>query len=158
MTARNAGLFTSGEIDSVRLVGPMRPGHEARAVGRACRPFVGRRPRQPRAFDVQLVGERLEPVVGLRDRGAAERVGLDDVGAGRQVLAVDAADDVGPRQDEHVAVALELARMAAEPLAAEVGLRQRVALDHRAHGAVEEQDARGEQGVRGDRLWSFAIW
>ncbi len=33
---------------------------------------------------------------------------------------MDGADDVGPRQDQEVAVALQLARMAPEPLAAEV--------------------------------------
>ena len=49
-----------------------RAGDEARAVGRARGPLVGRRPRQPRALDVQLVDERLEPVVGLRDPGAVE--------------------------------------------------------------------------------------
>ena len=43
-------------------------------------------------------------------RGAAERVGLDDVGAGCEVLAVDLADDVGARQDQQVVVALEIAR------------------------------------------------
>ena len=79
--ARNAGLLTSGEIDSVRFVGPIDAGDEARPVGRLRRPRVGRRPREPRALDVELVGERLERVVGLRDRRAAERVGLDDVGA-----------------------------------------------------------------------------
>ena len=31
--ARNAGLFTSGEIDSVRFIGPIDPGDETRAVG-----------------------------------------------------------------------------------------------------------------------------
>ena len=84
--ARNAGLLTSGEIDSVRFVGPDRAGDEPRPVGRARRPLVGGRAREPRALDVQLVDERLEAVVGLRDRRAAERVGLDDVAAGLEVL------------------------------------------------------------------------
>ena len=77
--ARKAGLLTSGEIDSVRLVGPIEPaanrgrsGVRAVQASHACL-------RQLRAFEVQLVGERFEPVVGLGDRRAVEGVGLDDV-------------------------------------------------------------------------------
>ena len=40
-----------------------RAGDEARLVGRLGGPLVGRRAREPRAFDVDLVDERLEPVV-----------------------------------------------------------------------------------------------
>ena len=60
---RNAGLLTSGEIDSVRLVGPIEPATKRGRSGVLRRPLVGGRARQPRAFDVQLVDERLEPVV-----------------------------------------------------------------------------------------------
>ena len=129
------------------MVGPIDAGDEARAIGRARGPLVAAALRQPRAFEVQLVDERLEPVVGLRDRRAAERVGLDDVAAGLEVLAVDAGDDVGPRQHEQVVVAPEIARMVREPLAAEVRLGQLVALDHRPHRAVEDEDPRRQQRV-----------
>ena len=42
--------------------------------------------REARAFAVELVDDRLEAVIGLRDRGAGEGVGLDDVGAGAEVV------------------------------------------------------------------------
>ena len=107
--------MTSGEIDSVRFVGPIEPATKrgwsgvfavhSSAASRASR----------RAGDVQLVDERLEPVVGLRDGGAGEGVGLDDVGAGGEILAVDRADDVGTRdQDQQVAVALQIVRVVPE--------------------------------------------
>ncbi len=54
---------------------------------------------------------------------------------------MDVADDVGPREHQKVAVALELARVIAEAIAAEVGLAELARLDLRAHGAVEHQDA-----------------
>jgi hypothetical protein len=38
-----------------------------------------------------------------------------------------------------------------EPLAAEVSFRQLVALDHRAHGAVQDEDAAGERLLEGAR-------
>src|ERR1051325_11807420 len=58
------------------------------------------------------------------------------------------ADHVGPRQDEEVVVALQVAGVLAESIAPELRLRQRVALDHRPHGAVEEEDPSGEQVVQ----------
>ena len=91
VTLRKAGLLTSGEMDRIRFVGSHRAGDEARTVGRPRGPLVGGLPRQPRGGDVQLVDDRLEPVVGLRDGLAAEAVGLDDVGARLEILAVDAA-------------------------------------------------------------------
>ena len=61
---------------------------------------------------------------------------------------VDLADHVGPRQDQDVVVALQILRMILEALAAEVGLGQLVALDHRPHRAVEDEDPLGEQGAQ----------
>ena len=54
-------------------------------------------------------------------------------------------DHVGPRQHQHVVVALEILRVRLEALAAEIGFGQLVALDHGAHRAVEDEDAFGEQ-------------
>ena len=90
-----------------------RAGDEPRPIRRARGPFVGRRAREPRALDVQLVGERLEAVVGLRDGGAAERVRLDDVGAGLEVLVVDLADDSGRVRTRRSLLPLQVARVIA---------------------------------------------
>jgi hypothetical protein len=59
---------------------------------------------------------------------------------------VNAEDDVRARQHQHVVVAAKLLRVRLEALAAEIRFGQLVALDHRAHGAVEHQNAFGEQG------------
>ena len=88
----------------------------------------------------------VEPVVGLDDDGRVERVRLDDVRARLEVRLVDAADDVGPRETEEVVVALEILAVIREALAAEVGLAELVALDHRAHRAVEHRNTLVEQG------------
>ena len=53
--------------------------------------------------------------------------------------------DVGARQDQQIVVALEILRVILEPLAAEVRLGQLVALDHRPHRAVEDEDALRER-------------
>ena len=60
---------------------------------------------------------------------------------------MDLADHVGARQDQQVVVALEILRVVLEPLAAEVRFRQLVALDHRPHRAVEDEDALRERAL-----------
>jgi hypothetical protein len=90
---------------------------------------------------VELGDDGLQMVVGLGDGRGAEGVGLDDIGAGGEVVGVDLGDEVGAGEREQVVVALEVVRVGAEAVAAEVRLGERVRLDHRAHGAVEHDDA-----------------
>ena len=96
---------------------------------------------QPRAVAVQLVDQLLHAVVGLGDRGGREGVGLDDVGAGHGVAVVDVLDRLRLGEDQQVVVALLVAGAAPKAIAAEVVLAEAEALDLRAHGAVEDQDA-----------------
>ena len=124
----------------MRLVGPSAPATKRRRPS-SFSAATARLAREPRAFAVELVDDRLEAVVGLGDRGGREGVGLDDVGAGAEIVQVDVADRVGLGQDEQVVVALEVLAVVAEALAAEVGLRQLERLDLGPHGAVEHQDA-----------------
>ena len=85
-----------------------RAGDESRPPGIATVEILDGGARDARPLEVQLVDERFEAVVGLRHGVRVERVRLDDVGAGLEVLPVDAADDVRTRQHEHVVVALEI--------------------------------------------------
>ena len=62
-------------------------GDEARPVRRLARSTMSAGlAGEPRALAVQLVGEPLHAVVGLGDRGRGEGVGLDDVGAGAEIV------------------------------------------------------------------------
>ena len=56
---------------------------------------------------VDVVDPVLQAIVGLRDRRGVEGVGLDDVGAGVQVLPVDLFDEVRPRNRQQVEVAAQ---------------------------------------------------
>ena len=89
VTLRSDGSFTSGEIESVRLVGPIAPATKRGLSGVRAVYSAAAAPRAPRRA-VQLEHDGLDAVVGLRDPGRAEGVGLDDVGAGLEVGAVDA--------------------------------------------------------------------
>jgi hypothetical protein len=139
------GSFTSGEIERVRFIGPMEPATKRGRFGVRFVQSSAAAARDAGGGDVELVGQVLGAVVGLRDRLRVERVGLDDVGAGVEVLVVDAADDVRAREDEDVGVALEVVPVVPQPLAPVVRLAELVALDHGAHRAVEDEHALGKQ-------------
>ena len=99
--------------------------------------------RDARAGDVHLVDGVLEPVVRLADRRRRERVRRRDVGAGGEVGVVHLSHDVGPRQVEQVGVVQEVAPVAREALAAEVGLVQAAVLEQHPPRPVEHEDALG---------------
>ena len=61
---------------------------------------------------------------------------------------VDVRDDVGPRQDQHVEVALEIVAVMPEPLAAKIRLGELTTLNHRPHRAIEDENALGEQPTK----------
>jgi hypothetical protein len=114
--------------------GPDRAEHEPRPVGR--RHLVGDLAGQPRA----LLGELADPVgdvvVGQVGQVRAERVGLDGVGAGLEVGAVDVADHVRAGGVEDLVAALEAGEVVEHQVAALPGV-----LEHRAHRAVGDEDA-----------------
>ncbi len=62
-----------------------------------------------------------------------------------KILAMDLLDDFGPGQIEQIVVALDIARPILEPLAAISRFIQAIALDHGAHGAVENDNALPQQ-------------
>jgi hypothetical protein len=83
----------------------------------------------------------VQPVVGLRNAGAVEGVGLDDVRARVQVLGVNVSHHVRPGEHQHIVVAPEIVPMRGKALAAKIRFSEAAALDHGAHGAVNYQDA-----------------
>eukprot|EP00053_Salpingoeca_punica_P018065 m.175524 g.175524 ORF g.175524 m.175524 type:complete len:1311 (+) comp17350_c0_seq2:4566-8498(+) len=144
------GNLLKGDVAEGRVLDRGRDGE--RAVGGAERAadealalallldLVAGLAREHGSLEVQAVDDVLEAVVGLRDRGAAEGVGLDKVRAGIQVGLVDGLDDVRAREGEEVVVALQRLLMRSKLRAAEVLLLQLVLLDGGAHGAIDEED------------------
>ncbi len=116
-------------------------GHKAGLGGGERRVFVGSQSGQPGTFIVDVVDSLFQSIVGLRNAGATEGVGLDDVRARFQVGFMDGQYDVGPCEGQQVIVALEGQRMVGKACAPVVGFLQSVPLYHGAHGAVEHQDA-----------------
>jgi hypothetical protein len=126
-----------------------RAGDEADAAGIRRHELVAHPRSQPGGLDVELGNDVLKVIVGLRDGLRVEGVGLDDVGASLEELAVDAGDDVGSRQGEQIAITLQQLVMILEALAAEIFLLELVLLQGGAHGAVDDDDALLQQGFEG---------
>ena len=124
----------------MRFVGPKRAGDETAAAVFLLREHR-RLAREPRAGEVQLVGDFLHAVIGLRDAGGGKGVGLDDIGAGAEVGVMDVADRLRLGEVEQIVVSPHLAVPGIEARAAKVVFVEPERLDHRAHGAVEHEDA-----------------
>jgi hypothetical protein len=127
--------------------GTERAGGEARAgrsreLGRSLAGELG-------GNTVELARPLGQPILGEDDRGPAEGVALDDVGARRQVAAVDIQDHVRAGQDQMLVATLELGT-------AEVGSAELRRLDRRAHGAVEYEDPLPQELLDEER--SLLVW
>ena len=83
---------------------------------------------------IDRVGLLLQLVFRQNNRGAAKGVGLDDVGARFEVLAMNIEDDL--RLADHEVFVAAVQRRSAKVRSRGVAL-----LDHRSHGAIQNEDA-----------------
>ena len=97
---------------------PDAAGDEPLAAGIAARELIGGASRKFGSGFADFVSQFRELKLGERDRIGVERVRFDDVGAGFEILLMDAADEVRLRQHHHVGGVLQQDRMIFEPLAA----------------------------------------
>ena len=124
-------------------------GDETDAPGLRLLNPVRRAPRAFRARLRQFVSQRFHPVIRQRDGLRVERVGFDDVRARFEILAMDVLDDRRLGDVQQVVEALEvLAAPVREPRAAKRRLIQLALLDHRAHRAVNDDDAFAQQAFK----------
>ena len=84
---------------------------------------------------------RLKAVVGLRYPLAVERVCGYDVGTRLKVLSVNVSNDIGSGYVQYIVVTSQLHIGTAVTQAAKIRFRQAAALNHRAHGTVQNKDA-----------------
>ena len=148
-----AGVARAGIVDVRADRGGLRrradrAGDEARRSG--VLNSVAALARQPRGGHVHLVGQRAQVVVVLRDPVGTEGVGLDQVGAGVGYWRWISPITSGRVSTSRSLLPLRSLGWSFQSLAAEVGFRELAALDHRAHRAVEDDDALLEQLGRAD--------
>ena len=74
------------------------------------------------------------------NRASVEGVGLDDVRAGFEILAVNANDCIRICQPENVGAVFKVLAPVCEALSSDLFLSQFKPIDHRTHRSVEDQD------------------
>ena len=131
-----------------------RAGDEARLVGAARGPRIGRHACEPRALEAHLRGDPFERVVRLTDRRRGERVRRRDVRARGEVRVVDLRDDRRRGEVEEVGIALDVVRVRGKPLAAVLLLGEPAPMDEHAPGTVEHEDSLGEEFLE---LWADVL-
>src|SRR5262249_42205681 len=72
-----------------------------------------------------------------------ERVGLNDIRPGFQIGAVNAVDQVGLSEDQHLGAILEIARMRGKWLTPKLFLIQLMRINQRTHRSVQKHDSSG---------------
>ncbi len=131
--------------DAGRAVGgAQHAGHEARALRRG--DGVRRAARHPGGGHIDVPCQILHIIVRHGDGGTVEGVGLDDIGAGVQIITVQLFDHLRLGDAQQVVIALQVGRPIRVLAAAVLRFGELQALDHRAHTAVENDDAFPEEG------------
>jgi len=96
-----------------------------------------------------------EAVIERGNSVGVERVGLDDVGACFEVLALNRLHDARLRDVQHVEVPAQVSRVLQKLRTAKRRFVQLLRLDHRAHGAVQNDDPLLQEILqRGDSCFS----
>ena len=124
-----------------------RAGDETRLVGRAEVPLVAGFASQFAGGQVQVADVMAEAEVVHRDVRGTERVRLDDVGAGGEILIVDVENRLRLRDAEDIDEVLDVLGGVRESGPAVFGLAEVQPVDHRPHRAVEHEDPLAEQLV-----------
>ena len=94
--------------------------------------------------EIEVIRQMRHPIIGQRDGLRIERIRFEDFRARFEVLAVNAFDNVRLRNRKQIVVVFQITMPVFELLAAIVGFFQLVALNHRTHRAVNDDDALGE--------------
>ncbi len=93
------------------------------------------------ALAVEVIDRAFHLVIGLRDARGRKRVGLQNIRPRHGVAEMDILDRIRLRQDQKVVIALLVTGTPNETITAEVVLVKSKALDLRAHGTIENEDA-----------------
>src|ERR1700730_7842305 len=97
------------------------------------------------ARHVKRVNVILKAVIQRRNRIRVERIRLDDVRAGFEVLPLNGLHDMRLRDIQRIAVLAQVLRVLRERRASKGGFVKLLRLDHRAHGAIQNDDPLPQQ-------------
>src|SRR4029079_6909364 len=110
-----------------------------------------------RVLAAAVLARIVDEELALGDGGRAERVRLDDVGAGLEEAAMDVTDHLRLGETEEIAVVQQVLARVLEARAADVGFLHAVRPDGRPHRAVDDGDPAVEQLYQGVVLVGVVI-
>src|SRR5713226_9706089 len=93
-----------------------------------------------RARYIKFVNVMFEAVIQRRNCVRVERIGLDDVGAGFEVLVLNGLHDARLRDIQHIIVLTQVLRVVGKLGTPKSGLVKLLRLNHSAHGAIQNDD------------------
>jgi hypothetical protein len=79
-------------------------------------------------------------IVGLCDGRSAKGIRFENIRAYGKVLAMNILDDLGLGNREDIVVAFQRKGMILKTLSPEIAFFKVMTLDHRAHGAVDDEN------------------
>ena len=140
------------------MVGPSTPATKRGFSGVLRFHGLRRFPRQFGPGKIQLIHQILHVVIRHRGSGGVERIGLDDIRAGFQIGLMDGTDDLRLGERQKIVIAFEIVRKIGEARAAIIRFVELVALDHGAHGAIQQQNAACEEVLPAISCGEFRSW
>ncbi len=123
-------------------------GHEASALRMRGHVALHGLPRDLCSGKIHIGDASFERIFRHGHRVGVERIRFDDVGARFQILLMDLPDDLRLGQIQGVIIQAQILAMPREFLTAIARLIQFARLDHRAHGAIEQQDAFAQERIQ----------
>src|SRR5690606_17081921 len=115
--------------------------HKAGTVRLGGHDFISGLAGNPGGCNVQLVDDLFQAVICLGNPGGVEAVGFDNIGASFKISPVDISDNVGLGEAQQVVVATQVPVKISKAFAAIILLAQAVALDHRPHATIQDENA-----------------
>ena len=95
-------------------------------------------------------------VITLRNGGAVESVGLDNISTALQVGHVNSLNHVRTSDNKHIIVALELRLVISIPLTTEILLLKLVLLNLSTHSTINEDNTLTHQSIKLFKSFSLA--
>ncbi len=106
-----------------------------------CAEFIACLARQLGRRHVHLISKLRQTVITLRNRCCTKCIGFDNIGTGRQILAMNFRHQIRANQTQKLVISLQVFPMRRKTFPPEIRLGQLIALNHGAHGAVKHQNA-----------------
>ena len=107
--------------------------------------FIASQTRDTCGLKVEFIREFGQIVIALRNRRRTKRIGFDDICASSQIALMHFADHVWAGERQELVVAFYVFAMLSKSWATKICLRQFVALNHRAHRAVQNHHALAQE-------------